>query len=84
MIPHRAPVANHAHAPQIKDEAVDEGGARDDGEAPRGRERDLVAAEVEQRGRDRAEDDGELEPGEKGAFGGEEDFGLDAHGDVDP
>lgn len=42
-----------------------------------------MIAEVEQRGGDGAEDDGEFEPGEEGAFGGEVDLGLDAHGDVD-
>lgn len=40
-------------------------------------------AEIEQRGGDGAEDDGEFEPGEEGAFSGEVDFWFDADGDVD-
>lgn len=40
-------------------------------------------AEVEQPDGKTAEDDGEVEPGEEGAFVGEEDFGLDAGGEGD-
>lgn len=84
MVPRSAPVADHADAPQVQGQAVDERRARDDGEPPRRRERDVVAAKVEQRRCDGAQDDGELEPGEEGPLGCEIDFGLDAHGDVDP
>ena len=42
-----------------------------------------VGAEVEQTDGEAAEDDGEVEPGEEGAFVGEEDFGLDAGGEGD-
>ena len=41
------------------------------------------AAKVDERGGDGAKKDGELEPGEEGAFGGEVDFGFYADGDVD-
>ena len=42
-----------------------------------------VVAEVEQSDGKASEDDGEVEPGEKGALVGEEDFGLDARGEGD-
>lgn len=84
VVPRRPPLAHHLHPPQIEHQAVDERQARDDGEPPRRRERDCVVPEVHERGRDRAEDDGELQPGEEGALGREVDFGLDPHGHVDP
>ncbi len=40
-----------------------------------------IGAEVEQTDREATEDDGEVEPGEKGALIGEEDFGLDPGGE---
>ena len=40
-------------------------------------------AEVQEANGETAEDDGEVEPGEKGAFIGEEDFGFDAGGKGD-
>ena len=42
-----------------------------------------LVAEVEQSDGEPAEDDGEVEPGEKGALVGEEDLGLDAGGEGD-
>ena len=42
-----------------------------------------IGAEVEETDGEAAEDDGEIEPGEKGALVGEEDFGLDAGGEGD-
>lgn len=42
-----------------------------------------AVAEVEQAHGETAEDDGEVEPGEEGAFVGEEDFGFDACGEGD-
>ncbi len=54
----------------------------DDGESPRRRQTGAIA-KVEERGRDAAEDDAELQPVEEGSLGGEVDFGLDADGDVD-
>jgi len=40
-------------------------------------------AKVEETDGEAAQDDGEVEPGEKGAFVCEEDFGLDADGEGD-
>lgn len=40
-----------------------------------------IGAEVQQTDRETTEDDGEVEPGEKGALIGEEDFGLDSGGE---
>lgn len=40
-----------------------------------------IGAEVQQTDREAAEDDGKVEPGEKGALIGEEDFGLDSGGE---
>ena len=47
--------------------------------------RDLAdsVAEVEEADGEAAEDDGEVEPGEEGAFVGEEDFGFYAGGEGD-
>ena len=42
-----------------------------------------VAAEIQEADREAAEDDGEVEPGEEGAFVCEEDFGFDAGGEGD-
>lgn len=42
-----------------------------------------VGAKVEQTDGEATEDDGEVEPGEKGALVGEEDFGLDSGGEGD-
>ena len=42
-----------------------------------------VVAEVEEADCQSAEDDGEVEPGEKGTFVGEEDFGFDSCGEGD-
>jgi hypothetical protein len=74
--------ANLTHAPQVQQRAVHERDARDNGKCPCSRERERVA-KVEQRGGDGANKDGEFEPGEEGALGGELDFGFDAHRDVD-
>lgn len=82
MISHSPPLSDHLDSPQEKAGGVEQGQARDNGEAPCRSEGNAVA-EVEQRGGDGAEEDGELEPGEKGAFGRELDFGFDADGDVD-
>lgn len=56
---------------------------RDRGEQPRTDQARRVAAEVQQTDREATEDDGEVEPGEKGSFVGEEDFGFDAGGQGD-
>lgn len=83
MIPRTSPPPpNHTHPPQIHAATIRQRGASDERKRPRARARDVVA-EIEQRGRDAGEDDGGLEPGEEGALGGEEDFRLDADGDVD-
>ena len=42
-----------------------------------------IGAKVKETDGEAAEDDGEVEPGEKGALVGEEDFGLDAGGEGD-
>lgn len=39
-----------------------------------------IGAEVQQTNGEATEDDGKVEPGEKGALIGEEDFGLDSGG----
>jgi hypothetical protein len=82
VISDRAPLPNHCHPPQIEHQAVEQTGAGDDGEPPCRDEGDGVA-KVQQRGCDTAEDDAELEPREKGALGGEVDFGFNPDGDVD-
>jgi len=63
-------------------ERVQHGGHGDEGEEARADLAYLVA-EVEEADGEAAEDDGEVEPGEEGAFVGEEDFGLDAGGEGD-
>lgn len=40
-----------------------------------------IGAEIQQTDREATENDGEIEPGEKGALIGEEDFGLDSGGE---
>jgi hypothetical protein len=82
MIPHSPPLPYLIDSPEVQRHAIDQRQTGHDGEAPSAEEGDGVT-EVEERGGDAAEDDGELEPGEEGAFGGKEDFGLDADGDVD-
>lgn len=42
-----------------------------------------IGAEVQQTNGEATEDDGEVEPGEKGALIGEEDFGFDSGGEGD-
>lgn len=64
------------------EEGVDHGQDGDAGEED-GADLAGAVAEVEQTDGEGAEDDGEVEPGEKGAFVGEEDFGFDAGGDGD-
>lgn len=56
---------------------------RDHREQPRTDQARGVASEVQQTDREAAEDDGEIEPGEKGSFVGEKDFGFDAGGEGD-
>ena len=63
-------------------EGVEHGGEGDEGEEAGGDLADAVA-EVEEADGQAAQDDGEVEPGEEGAFVGEEDFGLDAGGEGD-
>lgn len=82
MIPYRSPLANHPHSPEIKPQTVKQRRARQDGKRP-GRSKRNGIAKIEEAGGDATKDDGELEPGEEGAFGGEVDFRLDADGDVD-
>ena len=65
-------------------ERVDHAAHRHDGEETRADAGRGVGAEVEQTDGEAAEDDGEVEPGEKGALVGEEDFGLDPRGERDP
>ena len=54
-----------------------------DGEQPGADAGSGIGAEVQQPDREAAEDDGEVEPGEKGALVGEEDLGFDAGGEGD-
>ncbi len=56
---------------------------RDHREEPGTDQARRVAAEVQQADGEAAEDDGEVEPGEEGAFVCEEDFGFDAGGERD-
>lgn len=78
-----ATFADLVHAPDIQDQAVDECDGGEDGEGPCGSEGDVVNSKVEESGGDTAEDDGEFEPGEKCAFGGEMDLWFYADGDED-
>jgi hypothetical protein len=71
-----------ADAPEVQGSTVHQGDARDDGEGPGGRKGEGVA-KIEERGCNGADEDGEFEPGEEGAFGCELDFGFDADGDMD-
>ncbi len=64
-------------------ERIDHAAHGDNGEEPRADAGRGVVAKVEQADGQAAEDDGEVEPGEEGAFVGEEDFGLDARGERD-
>jgi hypothetical protein len=64
------------------DEGVDHGTHGDEGEEASGDATNGIA-EVEEADRQASEDDGEIEPGEKGALIGEEDFGLHAGGQGD-
>ena len=82
VIADRSTGGDHAHAPHVQAQAVQEAGAGHGGEGPGREVRDGVA-KVQERGRDAAEDDAEFEPGEEGALGGEVDFGFDPDGDVD-
>ena len=61
---------------------IDHGGHGHDGEQARADPADRVP-EVEQTDGEGGEQDGEVEPGEEGAFVGEEDFGLDPGGEGD-
>lgn len=61
---------------------IDHGRHGDEGEQAGGNAADLVA-EVEQADGEPAEDDGEVEPGEEGAFVGEKNFGLHPRGQGD-
>jgi hypothetical protein len=78
-----AALADLVHAPNVKEETVDEGTGSENCEGPRRGEGDGVDAEVEECGGDATEDDGELEPGQEGSLGGEVDLGLDADRDED-
>jgi hypothetical protein len=64
------------------DEGVDHGTHGDEGEEA-GRDAADSIAEVEEADGEASEDDGEVEPGDKGALVGEEDFGLHAGGESD-
>ena len=74
--------ADAARAPVEDAEGVEHGGHGDEGEAAGADLADAVA-KVEQADGEAAEDDAEVEPREKGALVGEEDFGLDARGEGD-
>ena len=80
---HVASLPDVVDPPHIQQHAVEQRQARDDGEDPCGCEGDRILTEIQESRGDGAEDDRELEPGEKGAFGGEVDFGFDADGHVD-
>ena len=62
---------------------IDHAPHRHDGEETGADAGSGVGAKVEQADGEAAEDDGEVEPGEKGALVSEEDFGLDAGGEGD-
>ena len=74
------PHTNALCSPVIGDKCVDHCSHGDQSEKAR---RDLtnLVAEVEETDGETAEDDGEVQPAEKGALVGEEDFGLDAGGE---
>lgn len=69
-------------APVVGDEGVDHGEHGDAGEE-KGRDEGDAVAKVEHANGQGANDDGEVEPREKGALVGEEDLGLDARGQGD-
>lgn len=75
--------ADALRAPVERHERVAHCGDGDEGEEDGGDSRGRGVAEVEQAHGEAAEDYGEVEPGEEGAFVGEEDFGLDAGGEGD-
>lgn len=62
---------------------VDHATHGDDCEEPGADAGSGIGAKVEQTDGEATEDDGEVEPGEKGALVGEEDFGLDSGGEGD-
>lgn len=68
--------------PMERHERVEHGGERNEREEAGGDLADTVA-KVEEADGQAAEDDGEVEPGEEGAFVSEEDFGLYAGGQGD-
>ncbi len=66
-----------------RDQRINHTPHRHDREQRRANQARGVAAEVQEADGEAAEDDGEVEPGEEGAFVGEEDFGFDAGGEGD-
>ena len=82
MIPYSPPLPYHLHSPQVDTHTIEERCASNNGKGPRRDERDVVA-KVEESDCDGAKEDGKFEPGQKGAFGSEVDFWLNANGDVD-
>jgi hypothetical protein len=81
MVRDSPPLPDLPNAPEIQRSRVNERDACYDGKRPRGGKRQCVA-KVEQSGGNGANENGELEPGEEGALGGELNFGFDADGDV--
>ena len=82
----KAPLASEPYAPRPpmeRDKRIDHAPHRHECEQAGADARRGVGAKVEQTDGEAAEDDGEVEPGEKGALVGEEDFGLDARGQGD-
>lgn len=75
-----APHPDALRAPVEGDEGVNHGGHCDEGEQACGDLADAVA-EVQEPDCQTAEDDGEVEPAEEGAFVCEEDFWFDAGGE---
>ena len=65
-----------------RDEGVDHGTHGNEGKEAGGDAADSIA-KVEKADGEASEDNGEVEPGEKGALVGEEDFGLHAGGEGD-
>ena len=63
-------------------QSIDHGEESNDGEYCRRDASDTVT-EIEKADSEAAEDDGEVEPGEKSALIGEEDFGLHSGGEGD-
>lgn len=81
---HVSALADLIDAPDVQHQAVKDCRGGERCEEPRGGHRNGIAAKVEQRCGDRAQDDGEFEPGQERAFGGEVDFRFDTDWDVDP